>query len=285
MLKNYFLLISILFICGCSLTDNDQPIPSYLIVNDVNVFTAVGQGDPTHNITDLWVYADNELLGVFALPAKIPILVNSETTSFSIYPGIRNNGETGRSFIYRLMQSQDFDLSLAPGDEVERSFTFAYTENAVFDFVESFESQGHIFTLDLDENVETNIEVTDETAVAGIRSGKISLTSENNRIGVGTIFRYDRAQNSGSDSYLEMDYKCDIPFFVGVIYIQEGQEVTQPLIVINPQEEWNKIYVDFTEILTSPVLENYRVYFTTDLEPLNQTSGEIYLDNLKFVHL
>lgn len=285
MFKNYLIFFSILLFGGCSLTDSDQPIPSYLTVNEVDVFTEVGQGNPTHKITDLWVYADNELIGVFALPASIPILVDSETTNFTIYPGIRNNGETGRSFIYRLMKAQEFELALSPGEEVEKSFTFTYIDNAIFDFVESFESQGHIFTLDLDDDVETYIEATSETAIAGSKSGKISLSTTNNNIGVATIFNYERSQNSGSDSYLEMDYKCDIPFFVGVIYVQEGQEVIQPLLVINPQEDWNKIYVDFTEILTSPVLETYRVYFTTDLEPLNETSGEIFLDNLKFVHL
>ncbi len=285
MLKYYYLLLPTLFLGSCSLTDSDGPIPSYLIVNDVNVSTTVAQGAPTHNIKDIWVFADNELIGVFELPAKIPIIVDDETTNFTILPGIRNNGETGRSFIYRLMDSQDFTLSLLPGEEVERSFTFTYTENVIFDFVESFESSGHIFTLDLDDNTQTNITATSESAVAGSMSGKISLDATNNIISVATIFNYDRSQNAGSDSYLEMDYKCDIPFFVGVIYVQEGQEIIQPLLVVNPKEDWNKIYVDFTQILTSPVLENYRVYFTTDLEPLNAESGEIYLDNLKFVHL
>jgi len=285
MLKYYYLLLPFLFLGSCSLTDNDQPIPSYLVVNKVNVFTSENQGEPTHKISDVWVYADNELIGVFAIPSKIPIIVKNETTQFSIYPGIRNNGETSRSFIYQLMEVQKFSLPLAPGEEVEKEFTFSYKEDAIFDFVEGFESIGHIFTLNLDDDPETNINITDETAVSGTKSGKIKLDATNHDITVATIFNYDRNQNAGSDSYLEMDYKCDVPFFVGVIYVQEGKEVTQPLLVINPRDEWNKIYVDFTEILTSPVLETYRVYFTTDLDPLNVNTGEIYLDNLKFVHL
>jgi hypothetical protein len=285
MLKYYYLLFSTLIIGSCSLADNDQPIPSYLVINDVNVVTTANQGLPTHNIKDIWVYADNALLGVYELPTRVPILVKDESTRFTIYAGIRNNGETGRSFIYRLMVPEEFTLPLAPGEEVEKVLSFSYTENTIFDFVESFESSGHIFTLDLDENEETTIVVTDESAIAGQKSGKIKLDTENHKISVATIFSYDRAQNAGSDSYLEMDYKCDVPFFVGVIYVQQGQEVTQPLLVVNPQAEWNKLYVDFTTILTSPVLENYRVYFTTDLAPLNADSGEIFLDNLKFIHL
>lgn len=285
MLKYYSLLLSILVLASCSLTDSDQPIPSYLVVNEVDVATSINQGEPTHNIKDIWVFADNELIGVFPLPAKVPLIVDGETTDFTVYPGIRNNGETARSFIYQLMEKHDFTLALAPGEEVERSFTFRYSDNVIFDFVEGFESPGHIFTLDLDENPATNIQVTDEDAIAGAKSGKITLDANNQLIQVATIFNYDGEDNAGSDSYLEMDYKCDIPFFIGVIYVENGQEVTQPLLVVNAKEEWNKIYVDFTQALTSPQIETYRIYFTTDLDPLNETSGEIFLDNLKFIHL
>lgn len=286
MLKYYYLLLPILFLGSCSLTDSDAPIPSYLIINDVSVFTTPDEGAPTHNISDIWLTADNELIGVFELPAKIPLITKGDSTKLRISPGFRNNGEVSRSFTYNLMNPLEFTIPLAPAEEVEIPLTFTYIDNAIFDFVESFESSGHIFTLDIDGNPATNIEVTEESAIAGSRSGKISLDQTNSFISAGTIFKYEGSQNAGSDSYLEMDYKCDIPFFVGVIYIQEGQEVTLPLLFVNPKENWNKLYVDFTQILTSPLLESYRIYFTTDLEPLeNQETGEIFLDNLKFVHL
>ncbi|MEM9545842.1 MAG: hypothetical protein AAGA77_07710 [Bacteroidota bacterium] len=284
MLKYYYLLLSILIISGCSLTDNDTPNPAYLVVDSVDVETNANQGGATHKITDLWVVANSELIGVFPLPARIPIIVEGETTDFFISPGFRNNGETARSFIYQLMDDEAFTLELAPGDVVERSFTFKYRDEAKFDFIEGFESPGHIFSLDLDGDENTSIEVTDEDAIVGLRSGKICLSDTNNTIQVATIFAYERAQNAGRDSYLEMDYKSDIPFIVGVIYVQEGQEITQPILAVNPREDWNKIYVDFTQILTSPVLETYRVYFTTDLPSLPVDSGEVFLDNLKFVH-
>ena len=284
MLKYYYLLFSILIINGCSLTDNDQPNPAYLVVDSVDVATDANQGGATHKITDIWVIANSQLIGVFPVPARVPIIVDSDVTDIIVSPGFRNNGETARSFIYQLMNDESFTLELAPGDVVERSFTFTYRDEAKFDFVEGFESPGHIFTLDLDGNENTNITVTDEEAIVGNRSGKISLSDTNNVIQVATIFEYERAQNAGRDSYLEMDYKSDIAFIVGAIYIQEGQEITQPILLINPRENWNKIYVDFTQLLTSPVLQTYRIYITTDLPSLEVDSGEIFLDNLKFVH-
>lgn len=284
MLKYYYLLFLIPILGGCSLTDSDQPIPSYLVINEVNVFTTENQGAPTHNLSDVWVSVDNQLIGVFEIPTRIPIIVTEETTKIKISPGFRNNGENSRSFIYNLMTSQEMTMPIVPGEEIELTPTFAYSENAIFDFVEGFESSGHIFTLDLDSIPETFIDITDEDAIEGSKSGKISLNETYNDIAVATIFNYDRSLNAGSESYLEMDYKCDIPFFVGVIYVQDGKSVTQPLIALNTQEDWNKIYIDFSLILTSPSIVNYRVYFTTSVEPLDVPSGEIFLDNLKFVH-
>jgi len=284
MLKYYYLLFTILILGGCSLTDSDKPIPSYLVINEVNVFTTESQGAPTHKLSDVWITADNELIGVFEIPIKIPIIVTGETTEFKISPGFRNNGETSRSFIYNLMTPQVMTIPLAPGEEVEISPTFTYAENAIFDFVEGFESSGHIFSLDLDSIPETFIDITDEDAIEGSKSGKISLDEINNDITVATVFKYERSQSVGSESYFEMDYRCDIPFFVGVIYVQDDKVVTQPLIALNTKAEWNKIYIDFTSILTSPQIESYRVYLTTNVEQLDQTSGEIFLDNLKFVH-
>jgi len=271
--------------CGCTLIDSDQPNPAYLNIDSVSVALKSDQGEPTHKLSDVWVYADNQLLGVFEVPARIPIIPNAETTELRISPGFRNNGERSRSFIYNLMQSVDRAVALQPGDQITINPVFSYQEDIIFDFIESFEGGGNLLTLDLDENLQTNVVNTSEDKRSGSKSGKIALTTENSEIRVGTVFEYDRANNAGVDTYLEMDYKNDVPFFVGCIYVQDGQEVTQPMLVLNPSDEWNKIYVDFTSILSSPAIETYRVFFTTDIEPVGVDQGTIYLDNLKFIHL
>jgi len=271
--------------CGCTLIDSDQPNPAYLNIDSVSIDLLEDQGAPTHKLSDVWVFADNQLLGVFEVPAVVPIILNGSTTEIRISPGFRNNGERSRSFIYNLMESVDRTEALEPGDVITINPTFRYKDEIVFDFIESFEGGSNLLTLDLDENPETNVSNTTEDKRSGNRSGKIALTTENNEIRVGTVFEYDRANNAGVDTYLEMDYKNDVPFFVGCIYVQDGSEVTQPLLVLNPTDEWNKIYVDFTSILSSPAIETYRVFFTTDIEPVGVDEGTIYLDNLKFVHL
>jgi len=274
-----------LCLVNCTLTDNTQIEPAYLEITSVDIVTTTAEGEPTHNLTDVWAYADNQLLGVFEVPCKIPIILNAETTEFLIFPGFRNNGEQSRSFTYNLMEQARFTESLAPGETVKKDLVFKYKDDAIFDFVENFEGGSHIFTNDLDEDFGTSIEVSSEDVRSGAQSGKISLTSDNPVLLVANIFEYDRANNGGADNYFEMDYKNDVPFSVGVIFEQECQRISQPLIILNESEEWNKIYIDFTSVLSSPVIDSYTVLITTDLDALNRTEGTIYLDNLKFVHL
>lgn len=280
----YLFLIGVVF-SNCTLTDSDQPIPAYLEITDVNISTNQNQGAATHNLRDVWVYADNQLIGVFETPCKIPIISNTETTEFLIFPGFRNNGEMSRSFTYNLMDQIRFTETLMPGDVVTKSLTFKYKDEAIFDFVEGFESGAHIFTRDLDEDEVTRIKSTTEDKRSGAQSGKFIVTKDNPILSVGCIFDYNRVDNAGLDTYLEMDYKNDIPFAVGVLYEQEGAKVSQPLIILNPSDDWNKIYVDFTSILSSPAISTYSVYFTTDLESLSEDESTIFFDNLKLVHL
>ena len=270
---------------NCTLTDSDQPLPSYLEITDVNITTNQFQGEPTHKITDVWAYADNQLIGVFEIPCKIPVLTNNETTEFLIFPGFRNNGERSRSFTYNLMNQVRFTESLSEGEVIQKSLTFTYKDDAKFDFIEGFEGGSHIFSRELDENEASRIVTTTEDRRSGAQSGKICLTEENPLLSVACIFNYSRIDNAGLDSYLEIDYKNDIPFFVGVLYEQEGLIQSQPLILLNPSDEWNKIYIDYTSILSSPLIVDYTVYITADLETLSVDTGTIYLDNLKFVHL
>lgn len=278
-------MILIISVSSCSLLDSDNPIPSYIVVDNVNVISNPNQGEATHKILDVWAYADGQLLGVFELPTKIPVITNGEEMNYTLFPGIRNNGERSRSFTYNLMKQFDFTRVIEPGEEYKVTPTYSYNDNVKFDFVESFEGTSNIFTLELDGDPATVVANTTEDKRVGNKSGKISLTAEHPLISVGTTFIYSGENNLGSDAYFEMDYKNDVPLIVGVIYTQDGKEVSQPLLALNPTEEWNKIYVDYTSILTSPAIVSYRPYFTTDLDPIGVSEGTIYLDNLKFIHL
>jgi hypothetical protein len=47
---------------------------------DVSLNTSASEGSASHKITDAWVYVDDQLVGVWEVPSKIPALEAGEHT-------------------------------------------------------------------------------------------------------------------------------------------------------------------------------------------------------------
>ena len=78
MMKIFSLIISI-FVLGSCVKNN--PDPSWITINGWQLIEnpnnlIVNTGVLTHNISEAWVYADNDLMGVFELPVTIPLLIS-----------------------------------------------------------------------------------------------------------------------------------------------------------------------------------------------------------------
>ena len=85
----FFVLVSLI---AC---EKNNPDPAWIQVNKwtlvENPDSQYPVGELTQNFTDATVYVDNELIGVFEIPFKIPIL-KSGVKLIRIYPTIKNNG-------------------------------------------------------------------------------------------------------------------------------------------------------------------------------------------------
>ena len=60
--------------------------PAYIKINDIEL-----NNSSTDKITDAWVYIENQLQGVYELPAKFPVL-ETGVKEIRIKAGIKNNG-------------------------------------------------------------------------------------------------------------------------------------------------------------------------------------------------
>lgn len=278
----YFYL-ALLFIYSCSYLDNEDIIPAYLVIDEVSLTTEQGEGAATHNIRDVWVYADGELLGVFNLPTRIPVITSGTEMQINIFAGIRNNGAVGQPFIYQLYERSTSYLDLKPGDEINLIPEFKYSENVKFDFVEGFEA-GNIFSDVIENSGDASLSVTSDMSRSGINAGYFSLDEDNSKLYLGTEEQFSRSNNAGSDTYLELDYKNTIPLIIGMRLTSNGIEKSFLKIILDPKEDWNKIYIDFTEDITDPTIDTYQLFLGSDLKELSDNEGEIYIDNVKMVH-
>ena len=285
---SFLFLVSIMGQFGCGFLDNDAPTAMFLDIPSVSISANSEQGEPVHKITDVWVNATvgNEIksLGVYPLPARVPLIIDDlDKVDVTIFPGIRNNGRTSVAFQYKLMSAEGYTFDAVAGETIEIKPVFKYSENAKFDFIEDFEV-GNIFTFKGQSSGNGTLVTTTEEASTGQKSGKITVTQNDPLVEVGTFLTFDNADNGKADAYLELDYKNDIPFVIGIYKTQNNLITPTYDVIITEKDEWNRIYIDLSLVLADPSVTSYRAMVFVSLTDSNKAEGNVYLDNVKLVH-
>ncbi|HEY0262319.1 MAG TPA: hypothetical protein VGB95_04790, partial [Chitinophagales bacterium] len=93
---------------GCSMPNNG--IPVYIQIDSMSVQTNQStQGSASSKITDAWLYVNGEQIGVFELPAKIPVLKSGDLR-VSISAGIKDNGIANTRAAYPFYADDTFTI-------------------------------------------------------------------------------------------------------------------------------------------------------------------------------
>jgi len=90
------LLITVISIASiiqaCNIINPAEPTPSYIQIDTIKLTTDITtQGSASHKIVDAWVYVDNQAVGAYEMPCKIPVLASGQHTIY-IQGGILLNG-------------------------------------------------------------------------------------------------------------------------------------------------------------------------------------------------
>lgn len=269
-------------LASCNLINPDEKVPAYIKVDSVQVTTTADQGTARHNIKDVWVYMDGDLMGVYQLPALFPVIANEGKHSFIFSPGIYDNGIANTHIIYRLMKGYSTAINIVNGATVSADTTavITYFPEVEFSWMEDFED-GTMSTVTLSGdslNYETDITKRFE----GNASGRIDLSDSI------SLFRFEMFEGkplpTTSSSYLELHYKCDQPFFIGLKGIKSNGDMQTDVILVNASETWNKIYVNLGLAVRelSPAT-GYKIYCYSSIGS-GISSATYYFDNFKLVH-
>ncbi len=271
---------------GCD--GKEEAIPTYLEILPFELTTDyVNQGSASSKIVDAWLYVGTEFLGAYELPATVPFLA-SGATDITVFPGIKVNGFASLPEINNFYERFEVNVDLQEGEVTTIQPTTRYKESVVFPFIENFDGT-HILDEDEDGNTNTFITVSSVGALENA-SGYAQLDVDNIEIEAATNVRFENLPTNNTLVYLEMDYKTDIQFAIGLIgHRMNAPEAQQYIIVLNTQEDWNKIYIDLTSELAASALDEYQLVINAIL-PVNadggfsQEEGNLYLDNIKLVH-
>ena len=271
MRKITYLIIVAVISSSCQKEDSIG-IPTYLKIDDI----ALIENNTNSNITDAWVYVNDQLQGVYELPAKFPVL-EEEIKSLRVKAGIKVNGIASSRLAYPFYTSYYEDITFAQNETKTITPVVSYLDSINF-FLEDFEGTG----------VNIEISAISDTTL-------LMLVDGDNNYGGGflsdSLFTFEITTDelkdlpqSGAPVFLELDYKSNTEFLVGV-YVNYPQSVIQKdLLWINPKQDWNKIYINLTSTISEGInATSFKVFIGMKRDFLLE-KNELYFDNLKVVY-
>lgn len=254
-------------------------IPFYISMDSVKVLDA-GNTEVSHGIVDVWVEANNDNIGAFGLPCNIPVLQQNDVR-FVVSAGIKESGQSGVRVIYPFYNTDTFSITAIPGTQYSHKPVFKYVSAAQFTITENFDNTNEFgpsgnFTIisTPDPNV--------DSVYGGTRCIKLSVTATDSSKKISSN-KYDLPE--GQEIWLEVDYKSEVPFFIGFngYFGSNLSPYPAPVLFVTAQPNWNKVYVKFSNYVGAMRADTYSVYFEA-LRPYGSTGGSVYLDNVKLVH-
>lgn len=281
--RNYsFILILIgIFFITCSKEKYEATIPSYITINNITLTTNYNEeGSASSNITDAWVFINDDLVGVYELPATFPILKEGDV-ELKVYAGIKDNGIAATRARYLLYDPHIEHINLVKEQTLVINPQVTYNSDVKFTWKEDFENASLSFLYHV--NSDTTIFKQNGTVKEGSYSGKIILESSMNFFEA-TSVSYSNIPKNGTPVYFELDFKTNEPIVVGIYH--DGDQYAK--ITLNVAENWKKIYINLTDLVNAPVNANdIKVFFgfqETANDPFLTDNPEVYIDNLKLVH-
>jgi hypothetical protein len=280
LLQLFYLLVFSILYTSCNVINPTEEIPTFIQVDSIKLIDnpLIDEGTLSHKIKDVWVYADNQLLGGFELPAKIPVITSGNKTEINMVAGVWENGLSGTRAKYNFLTLDTLTLFEKPTATIKHTPVFQYRTADSLLLNEDFE-QGNAFKRN---GADTSIEKTNNVSeiFEGIWSGKINL---NDTIKTASSIMINPFQmKSGKEYFLELNYKADIPFEVYLQANFNGTFVNIILIGIKEKSTWNKIYISLSSLATQFNGSDFKLLFKTDL-PTGKNKGLVSLDNIKII--
>ena len=274
------LLLFVLTNSSCNIINPSEQIPAYIHLDSasVNIISA-GQGSGSQEISDSWVYLHNQLQGVYEMPVTFPVL-NEGTQEVVISAGIIENGVAATRKIYPFFYPDTFIVNLQPKETYTYHPTYKYRAATLFHFIQDFESGNNFEKVGCDT---TMIRLDDSNVFEGGWCGYIKLDSAFVFSECKSSLTYPFT-NNGNPVYLEMNYKCNQTFQVGVYSNTSSASVKFYQWNITTQTGWNKIYLNLTDVLATLAPNNYNILFKVEKDASVETS-EVFLDNIKLITL
>ena len=265
---------------SCNIINPEEPVPTYIRVDSFafNQGTAV-PGTASHKVTSVLANFDGKSLGIFVLPAVIPVIAE-KPGQLILLPGIDYNALRGQQKYYPFFEGYTQTLNPSPGNTVAVPATTTYFSGTRTAFQEDFEGGVGFNKLSGDTGlIRSNLP---GTVYEGGYSGAIYLGNGNTTAQVASQTPLNLTV--GREAFIELNYKNTMPIQIGLLGVDAvtGALGYGYIIALKPRTDWNKVYIDLSAVVGLYQGGSYSVIIRADLGD-NQTSGEAFVDNFRVV--
>lgn len=256
-------------------------IPAMVITSDY-----LKQGSTSANITDVWVYVNGKLTGIYPLPCKFPVATIG-TDTITIQPGIKKNAQSGDRINYPFYGSYDTILTLVAEKEYTINPRVPYRNATKMEYFEDFENGGVRLKKGPLNNTDSFMITSDATEVfEGKSSGKFVLKMNSNMEYV-TTDSYVLPGN-GVETYIELNYKSEADLEIGFYHNSPGSVIRYPLLGVYKNVAWKKVYLRITEEISTQLIKypgasSFGLYL--EAKNIDTPYKKVLIDNLKLVRL
>lgn len=277
--KTSFLIVSLFMLYqSCSVLSHDEGIPSYLYINNFTLSCDLEtEGYPSQKIVDAWIYVNGKEIGVYELPALVPVL-DTGMCEVVVLPGIKENGISGTGTVYPFYQGYTLNTELIAAETDSLYPTTKYYDVIDMVALDRFED-GNIFSPS--DNSDTVFVAIFDTSLVfeGLRSIKATVDEAH------PFFRSETSLLTfpvfGKPVYVELDYKADSEFEVWLTGVDASLGTAyQYVITITAKDEWNKIYINLFSAIQALQSDQYKLEIRM---MRGDADADLFLDNLKIV--
>jgi len=289
--KHQFIYILLLLATACSL--EKSVIPSYIYIKEFKMNTDIQlQGDTSHDIVDVWLFQNQEFKGSFGLPTYIPITEKNKH-NIKVRAGVKRSGQDDQRLNYLLFTDYDVVLPLKDLGSDTISPVVSYLPNCKFPLLQDFDGSSSFFSIQKPKLGDSIVKVNDGDAwKINNNSAKFILSDSTYQL----IYASKELSNLPANNiplYLELDYKCNSAFSIGLNPIYNNGNTTKSYSVYvanSTNGKWKKLYLDLaleigTEIAKNGTGTKFQIYFEVQKngEPLKDNT-HLFIDNVKLIH-
>lgn len=294
------LLLIATILIGMAACDKEQEaVPTYLQIDSCSLLVKSNQGSASNEFSVVQCYINQEFIGNFELPAKIPIL-KSGNLRVQLIPAVRVNGSRTQYRGYNLVDMLDTTLSFSRTKvTVFSNPKFKFRNNADLVWVDDFEqgfaslikpSQGGgmpkgdtAFVESLYYNLGNRFK--GNSRVFSLKFAASDTLKIADFISAET---FKNLPNIGQDVILELDIQSPLEVQIALSRKKPGQSAEYvPFLITNATGGiWKKFYLFLNaELANQPNGTDYTVLINIDKRPAFKDAAVVNIDNIRLGYL